>query len=107
MQTYLLHVGATITCAHGGLPLITSPDSRVLVGGLPVLVQTATVVVSGCPSVTRAGEPSPCLTAHWVTAATRITSNGMPLLLDNSISVCSPNATPLVILNTQKRVLGI
>jgi hypothetical protein len=49
----------------------------------------------------------PCVTAQWVTAATRLTSGGMPLLLQDSQAVCMPNGTPVNIVVTQIRVKGM
>lgn len=45
--------------------------------------------------------------AQWTTAATRIVSNGMPVLMIDSQAICAPNGTPLVITATQTRVTGI
>ena len=39
-----------------------------------------------------------------MTAATRVTSNGQPVLLLDSQAVCVPNGTPLTIAATQTRV---
>jgi len=101
----LLHVGATVMCAHAGQAQPTSPNPRVLVGGQPIVTQPAPYVVAGCP-FNVAGAPSPCVTAQWVTAATRVLSNGMPVLLMDSQAICAPNATPLLIVATQPRVIG-
>jgi hypothetical protein len=48
----------------------------------------------------------PCVTAQWVTAAIRVTSNGQPLLLFDSQAICAPNGTPLMITVVQTRVMG-
>jgi hypothetical protein len=37
----------------------------------------------------------------------RITSNGLPVLLQDSQAVCAPTGTPLVIMATQVRVTGM
>ena len=105
MPGFLLHAGATVLCAHAGQAQPTVPNPRVLVGGQPTVTQPNPYVVAGCPFV--AGTvPSPCVTAQWVTGATRILSNGMPLLLFDSQAICAPNGTPLLILITQTRVTG-
>ncbi len=52
------------------------------------------------------GAPSPCVTAQWVTGATRVLANGMPVLLMDSQAICAPNGTPLMIVATQTRVIG-
>ena len=106
MPGFLLHVGATVTCAHGGQAMPTAPNPRVTVMGQPIVMQPAPYAVAGCP-FNISGGPSPCVTASWVTAATRITSNGMPVLLMDSQAICTPNGTPLIIAVTQTRVTGM
>lgn len=105
MPGFLLHVGATVICAHGGQAQATVPNPRVLVGGQPTVTQAAPYVVAGCAFVPPAGN-GPCVTAQWVTAAVRVMSNGQPLLLQDSMAVCTPTGTPLTILVTQVRVKG-
>lgn len=105
MPGYLLHVGATVICAHGGQAQATAPNPRVLVGGQPTVTQAAPFVVAGCAFVPPGGN-GPCVTAQWVTAAVRVTSNGQPLLLQDSQSVCAPTGTPLSVVVTQVRVKG-
>jgi hypothetical protein len=105
MPGFVLHVGATVLCAHAGQAQPTAPNPRVLVSGQPTVTMAAPYAVAGCPFIAAAA-PSPCLTAQWVTAATRITSNGQPLLLMDSQALCVPNGTPLMIVATQARVIG-
>lgn len=106
MPGFLLHVGATVLCAHAGQAQSASPNTRVLVSGQPIVMQPLPFTISGCPFTTPAGNPLPCVTAQWVTGAVRITSNGMPVLLLDSQATCIPNATPLMITVTQTRVTG-
>lgn len=49
----------------------------------------------------------PCATAQFTTAATRIASEGQPVLLQDSQATCVPTGTPLLIIKTQTRVTGI
>lgn len=107
MPGFLLHVGASVQCAHAGQAMPTVSNPRVTVNGQPIVTVPAPFVVSGCPFTTPAGVPFPCVTAQWITAATRVTSNGMPLLLMDSQAICIPTGTPLMILLTQTRVSGI
>jgi uncharacterized Zn-binding protein involved in type VI secretion len=102
----LLHVGATVLCAHGGQAQPTVPNPRVLVSGQPIVTQPAPYAVAGCPFSTPGG-PLPCVTAQWVTGATRVMSNGTPVLLLDSQATCVPNGTPLMITVTQTRVIGM
>jgi hypothetical protein len=106
MPGTLLHLGATVLCAHGGQAQPTSPNPRVLVSGQPVTTQAAPYTVAGCP-FNVSGAPSPCITAQWVTAATRVLAGGLPVLLLDSQAICAPNGTPLMITTTQTRVSGI
>ena len=82
------------------------PNPRVTVMGQPTVTLAAPYMVAGCAFVPPAGN-GPCVTAQWVTAATRITSNGQPLLLLDSQAICAPTGTPLLILTTQLRVTGM
>ncbi len=92
-------------CSHGGQALPTSPFPRVTVGGQPVATQAAPYTVAGCAFVPLAGN-GPCVTAQWVTAATRVTAGGVPVVLLDSQAICAPTGTPLVIAVTQVRVKG-
>src|SRR5437868_5442428 len=106
MPGFLLHVGATVLCAHGGQAQPTVPNPRVTVSGQPTVTMTAAYVIAGCP-FNILGVPVPCVTGQWVTAATRLTSNAQPLLLLDSQAICAPNGTPLLIVATQPRVTGM
>src|SRR2546423_15702256 len=70
----ILHVGATVMCAHGGQATPTAPMPRVLVGGQPVTTMAAPYVVAGCPFPPVSG--GPCVTAQWVVGATRVLAAG-------------------------------
>jgi hypothetical protein len=81
------------------------PDPRVRVSGQPVVTQPAPYTIAGCPFVVGTA-PSPCVTAQWITAATRLRAGGRPVLLQDSQAVCTPNGTPLNVVMTQVRVRG-
>ena len=104
MPGFLLHQGATVLCLHGGQGQATVPNPRVKVGGQMTVQQPNPWTVAGCPFTVPPGSPLPCLTAQWVTAATRVTSGGLPLLLQDSQAVCVPNGTGVNIVVTQLRV---
>jgi hypothetical protein len=104
MPGFLLHIGATVMCAHGGQAQPTVPNPRVTVSGQPVVTMTAPYVVAGCPFVPPAN--GPCVTAQWVLGATRVFAGGAPVLLQDSMAVCAPTGTPLLIVLTQTRVMG-
>ena len=104
MPGFLLHVGATVLCAHAGQAQPTVPNPRVRVGGQPVVTQPMPYVVAGCTLPPPAG--GPCVTAQWVVGAVRVTANGQPVLLQDSQAICAPTGTPLNVLVTQVRVRG-
>ncbi|HXJ64314.1 MAG TPA: hypothetical protein VNN79_11215 [Actinomycetota bacterium] len=103
MPGFVLHVGATVICAHGGQAQPTVPSPRVLVGGQPVTTQSAPYVVAGCAFVPPSGN-GPCVSAQWVTGATRVTAGGQPVLIQSGQAVCTPTGTPLTVVVTQVRV---
>ena len=105
MPGFILHVGATVMCSHAGSAQPTAPNPRVLVSGQPVVTMGAPYVVAGCP-FNVSGGPSPCITAQWVTAATRVLANGQPLVLIDSQAICAPNGTPLIVAATQTRAVA-
>ena len=105
MPGFLLHVGATVLCAHAGQAQPSASNPRVKVGGQPVVTQTAPYTVAGCP-FNVSGAPSPCVTAQWVTGATRVRAGGQPVLLQDSQAICTPNGTPLTVVLAQMRVRG-
>ena len=63
-------------------------------------------MVAGCALPPPTAGNGPCVTASFVSSATRVTSNGMPLLLLDSQAVCAPTGTPLIVTVTQTRVVG-
>ena len=107
MPGFLLHVGATVLCSHAGQAQPTTPNPRVLVSGQPTVAITSPYVVAGCALPPPPAANGPCVTAQFISAATRITSNGQPLLLLDSQAMCAPTATPLIIVVTQTRATGM
>ena len=104
MPGSILHLGATVLCSHGGQaqPTVTIP--RVLVSGQPIVTLPAPHSVLACPFAP--GGPSPCVTAQWTVAATRVLSFGFPVLLNTSQAVCAPNGTPVTVVFAQARVIA-
>lgn len=107
MPGFLVHVGATVLCAHAGQAQPTVPNPRVLVSGMPTVTIASPYVVAGCAMPPPASGNGPCVTAQFVSSATRVFSNGQPLLLLDSQAVCVPTGTPLIIAATQTRVTGM
>jgi hypothetical protein len=107
MPGFILHLGATVLCAHGGNALPTAVVPRVLVSGQPVVTIAAPYVVAGCALPPPPAANGPCVTAQFVTSATRVMAQGVPVLLFDSQAVCVPTATPLIVAVTQPRVTAM
>ncbi len=113
MPDFLLHVGATASCPHGGQITLIPSNSRVLANGMAVAVISDTGTVAGCPfqiPVPGGTKPQPCVQARWVVPATRVLVNGQPALLKSSSGICQsaeqiPQGAPSVSV-TQTRVQG-
>ena len=105
MPGFLLQVGATVMCAHGGQAIAMVPNPAVTLDGMPTCLLPDPWTVAGCAGVPPAVPP--CATAQWVIGTARVTSNGMPLLVQSSQAVCVPTGTPLIIAVTQTRVSGM
>ena len=106
MPGYLLHEGATVLCSHAGQAVPTVTDPRVTVSGQAVVTQATLDTVAGCALPPPPAANGPCLTASWVTAATRVTAGGQPVLLTDSQADLRPTGTPLQVVLTQFRVKG-
>lgn len=104
MPGFVLHVGATVLCAHAGQAQATTPNPRVTLGGQPSVTIASPYLVAGCVLPPPTAGNGPCVSAQFVTAATRVTSNAQPLLLLDSQSICAPTGTPLMVVATQMRV---
>ena len=107
MPGFLLHVGASVLCAHGGQAQPTAPNPRVTVSGQPSVTMAAPWLVTGCALPPPTAANGPCVSAQFVTAATRVTSSGQPLLLFDSQAICAPTGTPLLIVASQMRVTAM
>lgn len=106
MPGYLLHVGATVMCAHGGSAAPQTSETRVRVGGQNVVTTSCSYSVAGCSMPAPSAGNGPCATATWLVGASRVRAGGAPVLLFDSSSTCAPTATPLSVIQTQIRVRG-
>src|SRR5213079_2148149 len=107
MPGFLLHVGAQVLCSHAGQAQPTTPNPRVLVSAQPTVAITSPYVVAGCTLPPPTAANGPCVTAQWISGATRVSSNGQPLLLFDSQAICAPTGTPLTVVLTQTRASAI
>ncbi len=107
MPGFVIHVGASVLCAHGGQAQASAPNPRVTVSGQPSVTMPPPWLVAGCALPPPPAANGPCVSAQFVTAATRVSSNGQPLLLIDSQAICAPTGTPLLIVASQTRVTAM
>ena len=107
MPGFLLHLGATVLCSHGGQAQPTVVEPRVLVSGQPVVTLAGPYVVAGCALPPPTAGNGPCVTAQFITSATRVFAQSGPVLLMDSQAICVPTGTPLIIAVTQTQVSGM
>ena len=110
MPGFLVHVGATIICPHGGQAQIISTNTRVLVGGMPVVTMADQSLVVGCAFTVPGPKPQPCVRVQWLVPAVRVLVNGAPPILQTSTGICQsieqiPQGAPMVVAN-QPRVVA-
>ena len=104
---YLLHQGAKVLCMHLGQAQAGISNPRVKVSGQSIVTQAGLHLVAGCTLPPPPAANGPCVTAQWITAATRVRAGGVPVLLQDSQAICTPTGTGLNIVVTQMRVRGI
>lgn len=96
----IVHLGAAVLCAHGGVATPTAPVPRVLVSGQPVVTLATPYVVAGC-GLSATG--TPCATGQWLVGATRVLALGVPVAVQAGSSLTAPTGTPMVAVGVQPR----
>jgi hypothetical protein len=104
MPGFLVEVGAQVKCMHAGTASSTKPNPKVLLGGAPSILITSPMAVAGCTMPAPSAGNGPCATGKWTSGTQRVTSDGQPLVVQSSLSTCTPTGTPLVIGKPQNRV---
>jgi len=114
MPGFLVQVGATINCPHGGRVMVTPTQVRVRAGGQPVALLNGVYPIVGCPFQIPVGvgtKPQPCVRAQWLVPAVRVRVTGQPVLVRSSTGICFsaeqiPQGPPMIVM-TQMRVKGM
>jgi hypothetical protein len=104
-MAFLIQIGATVMCAHGGQAMATVPNPRVTLSGQPSVTVSAPWTVAGCPLVPP--PLPPCITGQWIVGTVRVTSNGQPLVVQSGSGITLPNGTPLLPGVMQTRVSAL
>ena len=101
----ILHLGAVVTCAHGGPAMPTVTSTAVFVSSMPIATIAAPYAVAGCPFVPPGGN-GPCVTGQWLIGATTVLSHGQPVAIMTGVSICAPSGTPLLPISAQTQVIA-
>ncbi len=107
MPGFLLHQGATVLCLHAGQAQPAAPFLRVKVSSQAIVTQPTIYNIAGCTLPPPPAANGPCVTAQFITAATRVRAGGIPVLLQDSKALCVPTGTGVNIVVTQIRVKGV
>lgn len=91
----VLTTASHVTCSHAGKATHVPAAPRVFVNGMPVLVQSDTNAVVGCPFTIPTSKPSPCVSIRWTVAATRVFAGGRSVLVETAVGLgVSPEQVP-------------
>lgn len=111
MPGEVLTTASTVMCTHGGTAVLTTTNAHLTVAGMPALLQTDVHTVAGCPFQIPIGtgtKPSPCVRIEWQAGSTKLTLNGVGVLVRSSVGTCySPEGAPqgvAIIAATQPRL---
>ena len=106
----ILHVGATMTCPHGGQVTTIPGSQRVMVSGMPVATMADTYLIAGCAFTIPPGRPQPCIKVHWTVPAIRVQVAGQPVIIQTSVGHCQGaeqiSQGPTRIIAAQPRVIA-
>jgi hypothetical protein len=109
MSGPLVHVGAGVTCTHGGTVSIAPGSPRVSAAGQPVATTADNFLVAGC-AFAIGSALHPCTKIQWLLPATRVTVNGSPVITQGSsgLGIAADQAPqgPPLIAATQPRVVA-
>jgi len=87
MPDYILEVGASMQCPHGGAVTAMPAQTRVVASGRPLTLASSLLAVAGCPfqvPVGPATKPQPCVAVRWQKVSSRVQVMGQPVLLQPS-----------------------
>lgn len=111
MPGFLLHVGSTIICPHGGQVSMITNNTQVLTSGQPVVIQSDIFDITGCSFTVPPTKPQPCVTVKWLLASKRVLINGQPVIEQDSTALCQSSEQiaqgPPIVVTTQMSVRGV
>ncbi|MDQ1720917.1 MAG: hypothetical protein QOI26_651 [Pseudonocardiales bacterium] len=109
MGAYLT-TSSTLQCPHGGMVSAVPANSKVSLGGSPIVLSSDTFIIGGC-AFNVAGAPHPCLQVQWIVTALSGTADGSQPLTTDSAGLCKAAdgavQGPVTISATQAKVSGL
>jgi hypothetical protein len=105
MSGYLLDLSATVQCMHGGTATPIQTSLHVKISGQAIVTQTSSYTVAGCSLMPPPPKPF-CATAQFTSGATKVKSDGSPVLLKDSQATCATTGMGVQIVSTQMKVKG-
>jgi hypothetical protein len=99
----IVHVGAGMTCPHGGTVQVAPGNPRVALGGALAATMSDAFAIVGCPfqiPVPGGTKPQPCVRVQWTVPAARVVASA-PVILQTSVGLCMsaegiPQGPPIV-----------
>ncbi len=109
MGAYLTSA-STLQCPHGGMISAVASNSKVSLGGSPIVLSSDTFTVGGCAFVI-GPTPHPCLQVQWIVTVLKGAADGSRPLSTDSVGLCkaadgAPQG-PVMIASTQAKVSGL
>ena len=82
---------STVLCMHGGSAILNTSNTKMIVDGVPALLETDIHMVAGCPFQIPVGpgtKPSPCIRIEWSGGSAQVKVDGAGVLVQSSIGMC-------------------
>lgn len=83
----LLNASSTLMCPHGGMVTVSPANSKVTVGGGPVVLDSDTFTIGGCAFML-GPNPHPCLQVQWMSTVLQSSCDGSKPLSMDSVGMC-------------------
>lgn len=102
----MLTSASIVRCPHGGVAILLSATSRVLVAGSPILSVADQAIVTGC-----ANTPAPCAKIDWLQGSARVLASGAPVVTEQSVGQAVtanrvPGGSPIVAVAASRVLTG-
>jgi hypothetical protein len=106
-----LTTASILQCPHGGMVTAMTTNTVAQAGGEYIVRSSDTFMIAGCAFTLPSGNPNPCMTVQWGTAALTNTVMSDSVLTEDSVGMClaadqTPQG-PVIISSAQPLVSGL